>query len=334
MSEFRTVVKLRESDIKISYDSTLLFLGSCFSENIGDRFKDRHFSIEVNPFGVLYNPDSVKQGLEILLKKRLFDESVLFGYQGRWHSFFHHSRFSMPDKSSALEQINRNIIKGHETLKRADFLFITFGTAWVYENVDDGNIVANCHKLPASHFRRYRLEVEDIVKSYSELIDELKALNPDINIIFTVSPVRHLKDGAHGNQLSKSVLLLAVEELVRENENVDYFSAYELVMDDLRDYRFYAEDMVHPGKLAVDYIWDRLSEVYFDSKAKSFVKEIEKILKARAHRPFNKNGPEYNKFAGGVLERLEKLEKQFPGVDVEELTDFFRNEVNGIRINN
>jgi hypothetical protein len=329
MNEFRTLVKLKESDVKISYDSTLLFMGSCFSENIGIRFKERRFSSDINPFGVLYNPESVRQGLDILMENRLFSEEQLFNYGGLWHSFYHHSRFSGPEKKSVLDNINQNITDGHLLLKRTEFLFITFGTAWVYQNTDDGKIVANCHKLPASRFKRFRLGVEDIVESYKELIERLKRFSPGIKIIFTVSPVRHLKDGAHGNQLSKAVLLLATEELVKEfKSEVLYFPAYELLMDDLRDYRFYADDMVHPGNVAVEYIWENLSDAWFDQKAKAYVAEISKIIRARKHRPFNENSTEYVKFVENTLKRLSEIKRQFRGVDIEPDILYFKKMLN------
>jgi hypothetical protein len=327
MSEFRTVINLQESDIKISYDSTLLFIGSCFSDNIGSKFKERRFEAGINPFGVLYNPESVKRGLEILLEKSIFDEDLLFEYRGLWNSFYHHGRFSGVDKKTVLKNINRNIIRGHELLKNAGFLFVTFGTSWVYRNVDDGMVVANCHKLPASRFNRFRLGVDDIVDGYDELIARMKEFNRDLKIIFTVSPVRHLKDGAHGNQLSKATLLLAVDKLTEKHENVFYFPAYELVMDDLRDYRFYADDMVHPSAQAVDYIWENISDVYFDKKAKVFVKEMDKIIKAREHRPFNEKSKEYQMFVSGLLRRLDEIKNQFTLAGLEEDIEIFKRKL-------
>jgi hypothetical protein len=327
MSEFRTVINLQESDIKISYDSTLLFIGSCFSDNIGSKFKERRFEAGINPFGVLYNPESVKRGLEILLEKSIFDEGLLFEHRGLWNSFYHHGRFSGVDKKTVLKNINKNIIRGHELLKNAGFLFVTFGTSWVYRNVDDGMVVANCHKLPASRFNRFRLGVDDIVDGYDELIARMKEFNRDLKIIFTVSPVRHLKDGAHGNQLSKATLLLAVDKLTEKHENVFYFPAYELVMDDLRDYRFYADDMVHPSAQAVDYIWENISDVYFDKKAKVFVKEMDKIIKAREHRPFNEKSKEYQMFVSGLLRRLDEIKKQFTLAGLEEDIEIFKRKL-------
>jgi hypothetical protein len=327
MSEFRTVINLQESDIKISYDSTLLFIGSCFSDNIGSKFKERRFEAGINPFGVLYNPESVKRGLEILLEKSIFDEDLLFEHRGLWNSFYHHGRFSGVDKKTVLKNINKNIIRGHELLKNAGFLFVTFGTSWVYRNVDDGMVVANCHKLPASRFNRFRLGVDDIVDGYDELIARMKEFNRDLKIIFTVSPVRHLKDGAHGNQLSKATLLLAVDKLTEKHENVFYFPAYELVMDDLRDYRFYADDMVHPSAQAVDYIWENISDVYFDKKAKVFVKEMDKIIKAREHRPFNEKSKEYQMFVSGLLRRLDEIKNQFTLAGLEEDIEIFKRKL-------
>ncbi len=311
--------------MKISYNSVLLFMGSCFSENIGEKFTERRFNAMINPFGVLYNPVSVKQSIEILLNRSLFDGDMLFKHEGLWHSFYHHSRFSSPDKDEVVETINKSIVEGHEKLKIADFLFITFGSAWIFQDVEDERIVANCHKLPASRFRRFRLNVDEIVESYSQLMVALKEFNPDLNIVLTVSPVRHWKDGAHGNQLSKSVLLLAIDELVSRFSKVGYFPSYELVMDDLRDYRFYAEDMLHPGSLAVDYIWDRLSDMYFDAKAGEYVREMEKVIRAVSHKPFNRKGDEYRKFAKRESERLKEMIKRFPGVDLTEYYDFFMN---------
>ena len=323
MSEFRTVVTMPKAIGKISYDSSMLFFGSCFSENIGERFVERRFNATINPFGILYNPSSVKQSLDILIEKKVFDDSVLFEHKGLWHSFYHHSRFSSIDKQEVLEKINEQIASGHKRLIEADYLFITFGTSWVYEHINDKLVVANCHKLPSATFNRYRLTVEEIVNSYDELIVRLKEFNPGLKIVFTVSPVRHWKDGAHGNQLSKSVLLLAIDFLARRFENVEYFPAYELVIDDLRDYRFYDEDMLHPNNQAVDYIWKKLSETYFETSASDYVKVIEKVLRARNHRPFNSATEEYRRFAQLEMAKLKEIMIRYPDVELKNDLDFF-----------
>ncbi len=323
MSEFRTVVQIPATTDKISYNSSLLFFGSCFSENIGERFVERRFNAAVNPFGILYNPASVKQGLDILMDNRQFDETMLFEYRGLWNSFYHHSRFSSPDRQEVLRSINEQIVGGGDKLANADYLFVTFGTSWVYEHIEEKVVVANCHKLSAATFNRYRLAVDEIVSSYDELIAKLKEFNPELKIVFTVSPVRHWKDGAHGNQLSKSVLLLAIDLLVSRFENVNYFPAYELVIDDLRDYRFYDEDMLHPNKQAVDYIWQKIQETSFDESAKDFVKTIEKVVRARSHRPFNPDTEEYRTFVHAEVARIKKMMNEFPEVNFENDLSFF-----------
>jgi hypothetical protein len=221
--------------------------------------------------------------------------------------------------------MNDDIIAGHEMLKKADFLFITLGTAWVYEFIETGKIVSNCHKLPANLFHRYRLNVDEVIDVLSGTIKKIKKLNPELRIVFTVSPVRHWKDGAHGNQLSKSVLLLAIDELESRFTNVSYFPSYELVMDELRDYRFYDEDMLHPSDTAVKFIWEKLNEVYFTDDTKRYVKEVEKIMKARNHRPFNPSGDNYKTLARNMLKKVGDLKKRFPGVELNEYESFFEN---------
>ncbi len=323
MSEFRTVVQIPSTTDKISYSSSLLFFGSCFSENIGERFVERRFNATVNPFGILYNPASVKQGLEVLMDNKQFDETMLFEHRGLWSSFYHHSRFSSHDRQEVLKSINEQIVEGGDKLANADYLFVTFGTSWVYEHIEEKAVVANCHKLPAATFNRYRLAVDEIVSSYDELIAKLRDFNPELKIVFTVSPVRHWKDGAHGNQLSKSVLLLAIDSLVSRFENVNYFPAYELVIDDLRDYRFYDEDMLHPNKQAVDYIWQKLQEASFDKSASGFVKSIEKVIRARSHRPFNPNTEEYKTFVRAEIIKVKNMMNEFPEVNLENDLSFF-----------
>ncbi|NPA35720.1 MAG: GSCFA domain-containing protein [Chlorobi bacterium] len=327
MPEFRTVIGLEESHDKILYDSVLMFLGSCFSENIGERFIARQFNAVVNPFGTLYNPASVSKAIELLIENRNVKEDELFLHRGVWNSFSHHSRYSGQDKNKVLSGMNQDLSQAHEMLKKAGFLFVTLGTAWVYELKETGNVVANCHKLPSSYFKRYRQDVHDVTGVLSEMIGKVKVFNPDVKIVFTVSPVRHWKDGAHGNQLSKAVLLLAVDELITKHKDVFYFPAYELVMDDLRDYRFYEEDMLHPDKVAVDYIWQRLQDVYFAEKTKTFAGEIEKLINAKEHRPFNVNGEEYKKFAEKMLKKTIEAARRYPGVNLDGLVHFFKNRI-------
>ncbi|MDR1698876.1 MAG: GSCFA domain-containing protein, partial [Prevotellaceae bacterium] len=252
-------------------------------------------------------PLSIAAALRRLISAKPYEEKDLFFDNGQWHSASHHSSFSDNDKSLCLQKINSRLAEASENLRNARHLFITFGTAWVYEWADGGETVGNCHKLPAKNFKRRRLNIEEIVEKYNDLTAELLAFNPNLNIIFTVSPIRHWKDGAHENQLSKSTLLLAIDRL--KNENLDYFPAYEIVNDDLRDYRFYASDMIHLSDVAIDYIWERVGETFFSAKTRKLNDEITQINKAREHRPFNPESEEYQDFLRKIEEKENELWK-------------------------
>ena len=244
---FQTRVEIPKSDFKISYDHSLLTLGSCFAENIGQKLQNIYFETDINPFGVLYNPISISKSIQRLLENKEFTEKDLFQHRGLWQSYSHSSLFSATTAEKCLYNINLRFEKAANQLINTNVILITFGTAWVFEEKSSGNVVSNCHKLPANHFNRRRLTVDEIVANYSNLINTLTAKLPDLKLIFSVSPIRHWKDGAHENNVSKSTLLLAVDKLEREFNSVHYFPAYEIQMDELRDYRFYAADMVHPS---------------------------------------------------------------------------------------
>ncbi|MGE5393265.1 MAG: GSCFA domain-containing protein [Candidatus Saccharibacteria bacterium] len=311
---FFTEINIPEFPWKMDYTKSMLFFGSCFSENIGQKLLDMKFNIDLNPFGILYNPVSIANSLKLLLEKRVFTKYDLFQDQGQWNSFYHHSRFSDSNREVALGKINSRINVSHELLAKADFLLITFGTSWVYEYNRTGQIVSNCHKVPASQFKRYRLDVSDITASYSELIKELLRFNPKLKIVFTVSPIRHWKDGAVENQVSKSVLLLAIDQLIKNEANAccKYFPSYELMMDELRDYRFYSEDMLHISPVAIDYIFERFSRVMITPESLITAKQVVKIRKNLSHRPVNGTSPEYEKFLLYNMEEINKLTINFP----------------------
>ncbi len=315
---FRTVVPIDFIYNKVSYDKKSVMLGSCFAENMGERLQKAKFSVDLNPFGILYNPLSVEKAVSSLLEHKQFMGEDLVQHDGRWHSFMHHSRFSAIEQANCLDAINARIETSSKWLIEADFLFITFGTSWVYELKETGEVVSNCHKLPSSHFTRRRLSVDEIVEKYTLLIKKLQKVNPNLQIVFTVSPIRHWKDGAHENAVSKSTLLLAIDALEKQFNNVKYFPSYELMMDDLRDYRFYTEDMLHPNKVAVDYIWERFSETFFTDETKRIAKEMEKLMRALAHRPFNTEGEEYRSFCKKQLDKIAGFEKQYPEIDFQE----------------
>lgn len=317
MKTFRTIIQPEPSKNRIDYHSPVLFLGSCFTENIGNKMIDLKFPVLINPFGVLYNPVSVRQSIEILLDKRNFKESDLSFYNNQWYSFYHDTEFSNTDKNECLNNINHKLNEAREHLEKVKYIIITFGTAWVYEYIESAKVVSNCHKIPAKKFRRFKLGVEDIFVNWAKLINRIEDFNPDLKIIFTVSPVRHWKDGAVQNQLSKSTLILAINQLMKIFDQVEYFPSYEIMMDDLRDYRFYADDMLHPSKVAIDYIWENFSETYFDSETKNTIKEVEKIVQAYNHRPLNPNTNNHTNFKESTLNKINELNKKYPFLNFE-----------------
>jgi len=326
---FFTEIQIPEFPWKMDYSKSMMFFGSCFSENIGQKLIDMKFNIDMNPFGILYNPESIATSLKILLEKKLFAESDLFQDQGLWNSYYHHSRFSDVDGEAALEKINKRILASYEFLKTTDFLVITFGTAWVYKLKKTGQIVSNCHKVPATHFNSFRLGVHEISEAYRILLEELWSINPKLKVIFTVSPIRHWKDGAIENQLSKATLLLAIDQLKAtfSDQVITYFPSYELMMDELRDYRFYAEDMLHLSSVATDYIYDRFSKVLISQKSHRITKNVLKIRKAVLHRPVNSTSVEYEKFLLSNLEEINSLTSSFPFLNFDEEKAYFEQKL-------
>ena len=310
MDKFRTEVIPDAFPWNISYHSTSFFIGSCFTQHIGTNMQALKFNAEVNPFGVVYNPISVRNSLDTLLKKELFSENDLHFRNENWFSFYHHSSFSNPKKEACLENINSKINSASTKLAETNYLAITFGTARVFRRKETEEIVSNCHKLPASVFKREILSVEQIVAEYISLLELMFKTNPDLKVILTVSPIRHWKDGAEGNQISKSILLLAASQLVEKYENVYYFPSYEIMMDDLRDYRFYAEDMIHLSPLAIKYIWEKFSDVVFDQETLKLFPRIQKINKALSHTPFHSSSKLYKDFCRKTLKEIETLEKE------------------------
>ncbi|MEG2277740.1 MAG: GSCFA domain-containing protein [Odoribacter sp.] len=282
--ELQTKIDIVRPNFEINYRSSILMIGSCFTENIGEKLAYFKFNIDLNPCGIVYNPFSVANVLQLLLAHKRLTESDLLPNNGKWVSLLHHGRFSALQAADCLKNINERLELSAARLKTTNVLIITWGTSWVYRYKENGMIVSNCHKFPATAFDRFRLTVAEIVEKYTELIARLKTLTPDLQILFTVSPVRHWKDGAHGNQLSKSVLFLAIDELVRKFDCVSYFPAYEIVMDELRDYRFYAEDMLHPSTRTIDYIWEKFGENYLSKETEPLRKRIDKINKTLLHR--------------------------------------------------
>ncbi len=322
--EFRTTIKLEPSEEKIGYDTAVMFVGSCFSSYIGNKFQRLKMPVIVNPAGTVYNPMSVATTLNAIIDEKVYSVNDLQFNNGKWFSYDHYMDFSMPEREETLKKINEHRHKGSEKLARASFLFVTFGTARVYRHLATDKIVSNCHKIPAKEFSREIISVEEIVDVWQPLIDRLRAYNPGIKVVFSVSPVRHWKDGAHGNQISKSILFLAIEKLIGQNIMADYFPAYEIMMDDLRDYRYYADDMLHPSEKAINYIWNLFSGRYFDKKTVSLHVDMEKLAKAMGHRPQNSGDGERRVFAGNTLRLIENLESRLPLVDFSAEKEYFK----------
>lgn len=307
-----TPVHIPASPVKITYDDAILTLGSCFADNIGRRLQTNLFLVDANPFGVLYNPLSVKQSLLTLLSDKRFTARDLFAHQSLWHSFAHSSLFSDTTPDRSLSRINNRLQQSRERLPHTRFILITWGTAQVYRHNASGQVVANCHKLPARDFTRRRLGTDEIAAEYRPLLDTLRGRLPGVRVIFTVSPIRHWKDGAHENNLSKATLLLAVDALQREYDFVEYFPAYELLLDELRDYRYYAEDMLHPSEMAANYIWERFADCYFAPDTRRQMKEIAQLVADRTHRPLHPESDAFRQFAARTEERQAELERKYP----------------------
>ncbi|MFV0590628.1 MAG: GSCFA domain-containing protein [Draconibacterium sp.] len=323
-AKFQTYVEVPNYHMHTGYQEKNIFIGSCFTENVGGRMQALKYPVDINPFGILYNPSSVCNALQILLDKRKFSDNDLFQHNGLWHSFMHHGRFSSASQEEVLEAVNSRIEFSSAGLSQADFLFLTFGTAWIYRYVETGNVVANCHKLPAAKFVRERLSVAEIIDAYTELLPRLWQKNQGLKIVFTVSPIRHWKDGAIENQRSKSTLILAIDELVKRFPGkCFYFPSYEIVMDELRDYRFYAEDMLHLTDVAVDYIWSVFEDSLIDKESQKTARKIQKVVNAVQHRPLNKFSEEYVNFLNKSLKMTIELEREFPYLNLKLEKEYF-----------
>lgn len=321
--KFRTEINIPESASQFSYADKLFFIGSCFTKNIGTKLSDLKFQTELNPFGVLYNPISIKNSINILLKEKTFSEKNLQFYNDLWFSFSHHSSFSHSDQNKCLQQINGRIETASAFLKKSNFLFITFGTSYIYQWKKTKEVVSNCHKLPAKEFTRRMVPSCEIFDEYIMLINDLRKINPTVKIILTLSPVRHLKDGFAENMHSKANLLIAIHQLVDFCENVTYFPAYEIMMDDLRDYRFYNDDMIHLNDIAINYIWEKFRNVYIDKKEFAVMTKVNEIMNASQHKPFNPNTDQHKKFVRAQLDKIKEVQQQCMEIDLEKERSYF-----------
>ncbi len=311
--KFTTPVSIPLNQIKISHEQSILFIGSCFAQNIGEKLKSNQFNITLNPNGIIYNPISMVNSLERIIHNKYYSEQELTNYNTKWISFNHHGSFSSFNKKQCLKQINKTLEEAHQHLKKCSTIFITLGSAWVYEYPDFG-IVANCHKIPNKQFTKRLLSVKEILSAFNEVKENLK----NINIVFTVSPIRHIKEGLHENNLSKSTLHLAINNLVEQQENYHYFPAYEMIIDELRDYRFFKDDLVHPTEMATNYVWDKFSSCYFNDETKSINTELKKIKTAVNHQPFNFKSEEHQQFITKQIQVMDELTQEYSYLNFED----------------
>lgn len=314
----------------ITHVNHLMLIGSCFTENIGNILQAYKFPVKENPNGILFNPVSVAEALQMYIDNEQITENDVFEYNEVWHSWRHHSRFSGISSAEAIDKINTSTHAAHEYLKHADYLLITLGSAWVYTLKSEalgnrtGKVAANNHKAPAAWFNKQLLTTEEILATLDNILHRLFKFNNELRVIFTISPVRHLREGMIENNRSKAALIQAVHQLVNKFDKLYYFPAYELVIDDLRDYRFYAEDLVHPNYHATKYIWEKFSEACIEEETLISMETIKEILMAYKHNPFNPNSIQHIAFRKKYQEITERFLLSYPRLDFKDALHYFK----------
>ncbi|PIB30484.1 GSCFA domain-containing protein [Maribacter sp. 4U21] len=315
----QTQISFRKADKQIDYASELMLLGSCFSEHIGAKLDYFKFRTLQNPFGIFFHPLAIENLITRAIQKRGYTPEDLFYHNERWHCFDAHSNTSNVSNEKVLEGLNGQLRKTEQLLSKASHIIITLGTGWTYQKRETGVTVANCHKIPQKEFKKQLLTVDEITASLQRAIQQIRTVNKNAQLVFTISPVRHLKDGFVENQRSKAHLIAAVHDIVNayadeEKSRVAYFESYELMMDELRDYRFYKADMIHPNTLAIDYIWEKFSEVWVSDDAQVTMKLVEEIQRGLEHRPFNPNSEQHQKFLESLKEKISYIKKEHPAM--------------------
>lgn len=313
--QFRTQIPISASDNLIDYKSTIISLGSCFAVNIAEKFNYFKFQNIVNPFGILFHPIAIHTIIRRAVEEDFFAESELFFHNERWHCFDAHSDLSSVNKEELLQNLNQNLSFLKSKIESASHMLITLGTAWVYKEKTSQKIVGNCHKVPQAQFEKELLSATQIEAAISDTISLLHRVNPNLNVVLTISPVRHLKDGFIENQQSKANLIIGVHQAIHQQPTTtSYFPSYEIMMDELRDYRFYAQDMIHPNQTAIDYIWERFAETSISAAILPIMDEVESVQKALAHKPFNPNSESHQKFMLQLNQRILRLQQKNPNI--------------------
>jgi hypothetical protein len=321
--QFLANINIKPLEPSITYKDKILLTGSCFTEHIGNFLMENKFNALQNPNGILFDPVSVSSSLLSYIQNKKYTEADLFYLNETWNSWQHHSRFSSINKQDCLDGINQSQQQAHDFLRDAGWLIITLGSAFTYKLVENSNAVANCHKAPAQHFNRHLDTIEEIVTAFDGVIHQLFHFNNKLKIIFTISPVRHLRDGVVDNNRSKARLIEAVHHLVNKFDKLYYFPAYELVIDVLRDYRFYDVDLAHPNYTATQFVLEKFSENCFDQATRELLQEIKKIVIAKKHKPFNPESSLHKKFLEQQAEKTRRIAAMHPYLDLKEELHYF-----------
>lgn len=327
--KFRYEFDIKKLPQPITHQQKLLLIGSCFTENIGEKLDRYKFETLQNPHGILFNPVSVAEALTDYIELAKYTDTDLFCLNQAWHSWKHHSRFSGITPEEALQKMNNSISGAHQFLREADYLLITLGSAWTYvltgdsANARPGQVAANNHKAPSAWFQRRLLTTEDVLRVLDNMIHRLFHFNPKLQIIFTISPVRHLREGAVENNRSKAVLIQTIHHLVDKFDRLYYFPAYELVIDDLRDYRFYSEDLVHPNYFATQYVWEKLVDACMDERTKTLIDEIHSINLAYQHKAFHPTSDQHQKFLLSFHQKALRMQESYPFLNLQKEIRYF-----------
>jgi hypothetical protein len=326
MTNFRLTFPISPLTTPVQYTDKLLLMGSCFAEEIGARLQQSHFDAVINPHGILYNPVSITQALHTYLDGKQYTVDDLFKQGDLWHSWAHHSRFSGLHPEEVLAGINAAQETAAKRLEEADWLIITLGTAFAYSLQTNNQIVGNCHKVPAAAFNKNLLTPAEVVSALDNMMHRLFFRNRKVKMLFTISPVRYARDGIVENNLSKAVLIQTVHHLVNKFDRLFYFPAYELVIDDLRDYRFYKEDLVHPNETAVNYVWDHFTSHCVSEEGRKILPLVAEINRARHHRPFNPESTRHQQFLQAYAGKVKQLMQEYPFLRLEEELKYFQKE--------
>ncbi|MDR0230179.1 MAG: GSCFA domain-containing protein [Flavobacteriaceae bacterium] len=312
--KFSTTVPIKEAKRRITYDDKVLSLGSCFAVNMSEKFKTFQFQHTVNPFGILFHPLAIERILRYAVEGYEFTNDDVFEHNEVWSCLAAHSDLNELEQEDIVTKLNVKLFDLQVALKEASHVLLTFGTAWVYEHIETKQVVANCHKLPQQLFRKRLLSYEEVLESYHRIVKLIQEVNPTVQVVFTISPVRHIKDGVVENQRSKSLLIGALHQMLEEvnNSDLSYFPAYEVVMDELRDYRFYTADLLHPNGIAIDYIWERFVQTSISEEMYPIMKKVDEVQKGLAHRPFNPTAAQHMVFLDTLIEKIDFLLEKYP----------------------